>query len=101
METIVISGTGTKGTDAIQLTAANAQAVATIDTTDYSLMRGKVGSHASGTNQLICGSGASNFTASNMPNNNGFDVSSVNGSNAVGVKQTVVGIFDATEFWLE
>ena len=101
LETIVISGTGTKGTDAIQLTAANAQAVATIDTTDYSLMRGKVGSHASGTNQLICGSGASNFTASNMPNNNGFDVSSVNGSNAVGVKQTAVGIFDATEFWLE
>lgn len=101
LETITISGTGTKGADAIQLTAANAQAVATIDTTDYSLMRGKVGSHASGTNQLLCGSGVSNFTANNMPYNNGFDVSSVNGSNSVGVKQTANGIFDATEIWLE
>jgi hypothetical protein len=64
-------------------------------------MRGKVGAHASGTNQLLCGSGSSNFTASNMPYNNGLNVSSINGSNTVGVKQTANGVFDATEIWLE
>ena len=101
LETLTITGTGTKNDDCIQLTADNSQALAAIDTTDYSLMRGKVGAHASGTNQLLCGSGSSNFTASNMPYNNGLDVSSINGSNAVGVKQTAAGVFDTTELWLE
>jgi hypothetical protein len=64
-------------------------------------MGGKAGLHASGTNRLKCGSGYSAFTASNMPDSNGFDISSISGSVAVGIEQTASGTFNCTEIWIE
>lgn len=76
-------------------------ATVTIDKGTRTYMGGKVGLHASGTNRLKCGSGYSNFTASNMPDSNGFDISSISGSVAVGIEQTASGTFDCTEIWIE
>lgn len=93
-----ISG-GTKGEYALTLSAVGT-AILTTDTTSYTAMGGKVGMNASGTNALKCGSATSNFTATNMPYGNGIDITSVNGSNAVGIAQTSAGTFDAEEVWI-
>ena len=90
---------GTKGNDAITLSSVST-ATATVDTTNYTAMGGRVGMHASGTNALKCGSASSNFTAGNMPGGNGIDITNVNGSNATGVAQTASGIFDIEEVWI-
>jgi hypothetical protein len=101
LETITTSGTVTKGNAAITLQASNAQAITSINTSAYNLMRGEVGEHASGTNQLICGSGSANFLAANMPYNQSLDISSISGANSTGVKQTSTGVFDAAAWWIE
>lgn len=99
------SGAITGGTDdGNNLTlSAVGTATITIDKGTCKYMGGKVGLHASGTNRLKCGSGYSNFTASpyNMPDSNGFDISSISGSVAVGIEQTARGTFDCTEIWIE
>ena len=91
---------GTKNPDCLTLSAVGTATV-TIDKGTRKYMGGKAGLHASGTNRLKCGSGYSNFTASNMPDSNGFDISSISGSVAVGIEQTASGTFDCTEIWLE
>lgn len=101
LETLTLSGTATKEVEDIRLSAANAQASVSIDTTDYTLLRGVVYDRASGTNALLCGSGSANFVAGNMPYLQGLDVSSLNGSNATGVKQTGAGDFTVESLWLE
>lgn len=100
LENITLAGTATKEEFDIKLSAANAQASATINTTAYTAMGGKVGRYGSGTNQLICGSASSNFSATNMPDGNGIDITNVNSSVAVGVKQTANGTFTAEEIWV-
>ena len=95
-----IATDGTKKNDCITLTVTNQTAVDTLDTTDYTAMGGYVGKNASGTNQLICGSSTSNFSLANLPDGNAIDISSVNGTNSVGVKQTANGTFDIEEIWL-
>ena len=49
------------------------------------------------------GSGSSNFgsTAGNLPYNHYLDITSINGSNATGIKQTATGTFTCEEMWLE
>ena len=79
---------GTKNPDCLTLSAVGTATV-TIDKGTRKYMGGKAGLHASGTNRLKCGSGYSAFTASNMPDSNGFDISSISGSVAV------------TEIWIE
>ena len=91
---------GTKNPDCLTLSAVGTATV-TIDKGTRTYMGGKAGLHASGTNRLKCGSGYSNFTASNMPDSNGFDISSISGSVAVGIEQTASGTFDAVEIWIE
>ena len=91
---------GTKNPDCLTLSAVGTATV-TIDKGTRTYMGGKVGLHASGTNRLKCGSGYSAFTASNMPDSNGFDISSISGSVAVGIEQTASGTFDAVEIWIE
>ena len=91
---------GTKNPDCLTLSAVGTATV-TIDKGTRTYMGGKAGLHASGTNRLKCGSGYSAFTASNMPDSNGFDISSISGSVAVGIEQTASGTFDCTEIWLE
>lgn len=100
LDTVTITGTGSKGDNSITLSAQNAQAVASLDTTSYTAMGGKVGARASGTNQLLCGASSSNFSAANMPDGNGIDITNVNGTNDVGVKQTAAGTFDIEEVWV-
>ena len=97
------SGAITGGTDdGNNLTlSAVGTATVTIDKGTRTYMGGKAGLHASGTNRLKCGSGYSVFTASNMPDSNGFDISSISGSVAVGIEQTASGTFDCTEIWIE
>lgn len=97
------SGAITGGTDdGNNLTlSAVGTATVTIDKGTRTYMGGKAGLHASGTNRLKCGSGYSAFTASNMPDSNGFDISSISGSVAVGIEQTASGTFDCTEIWIE
>ena len=102
LETISITGTGTKDDDYITLSAANAQASHTLDLTPYDLLRGKVGDHMSGTTALIAETTATaNMTAANAPNNESLNVSSVNASLATGAKMTAAGVCDITELWLE
>lgn len=91
---------GTKNPDCLTLSAVGTATI-TIDKGTRKYMGGKAGLHASGTNRLKCGSGYSNFTASNMPDSNGFDISSISGSVAVGIEQTASGTFDCTEIWIE
>ena len=91
---------GTKNPDCLTLSAVGTATV-TIDKGTRTYMSGKAGLHASGTNRLKCGSGYSVFTASNMPDSNGFDISSISGSVAVGIEQTASGTFDCTEIWIE
>lgn len=91
---------GTKNPDCLTLSAVGTATV-TIDKGTRTYMGGKAGLHASGTNRLKCGSGYSAFTASNMPDSNGFDISSISGSVAVGIEQTASGTFDCTEIWIE
>ena len=91
---------GTKNPDCLTLSAVGTATI-TIDKGTRKYMGGKAGLHASGTNRLKCGSGYSNFTASNMPDSNGLDISSISGSVAVGIEQTANGTFDCTEIWLE
>ena len=91
---------GTKNPDCLTLSAVGTATV-TVDKGTRTYMGGKAGLHASGTNRLKCGSGYSNFTASNMPDSNGFDISSISGSIAVGIEQTASGTFDVKELWLE
>jgi hypothetical protein len=91
---------GTKNPDCLTLSAVGT-AVVTIDKGTRTYMGGKAGLHASGTNRLKCGGGYSAFTASNMPDSNGFDISSISGSVAVGIEQTASGTFDCTEIWIE
>ena len=91
---------GTKNPDCLTLSAVGTATV-TIDKGTRTYMGGKAGLHASGTNRLKCGSGYSAFTASNMPDSNGFDISSISGSVAVGIEQTASGTFDAVEIWIE
>ena len=93
-----VSG-GTKGDHAITLTAVGT-ATATVTTTNYTAMGGKVGMRASGTNAFVCGASSSTFSATNMPYGNGIDITNVNGSNAVGVSQTAAGTFDVEEVWI-
>ena len=103
LETITISGTGTKQSDYIQLTAANAQATANIDLTNYSLLRGKCGDNMSGTTQLYVGGSSpagANLTSAYAPNNFSLDVSSFNQSLATGAKMTSAGTCDITELWV-
>ena len=97
------SGAITGGTDdGNNLTlSAVGTATVTIDKGARTYMGGKAGLHASGTNRLKCGSGYSAFTASNMPDSNGFDISSISGSVAIGIEQTASGTFDCTEIWIE
>lgn len=101
LEDLILVGSASKDSDCLKLIAANDQAFKNLDTTDYTLLRGVVGSNASGTNVLLCGSGSATFTADNMPYNQSLDVSSINSTNATGVKQTATGTFDAAEIWLE
>ena len=91
---------GTKNPDCLTLSAVGTATV-TINKGTRTYMGGKAGLHASGTNRLKCGSGYSAFTASNMPDSNGFDISSISGSVAVGIEQTASGTFDAVEIWIE
>lgn len=100
---LAFSGTASNISSAIKLIAANDEASLAIDTTDFTLLRSAEGQYGSGTNALICGSGSSNFgsTAGNLPYNHYLDISSINGENVVGVKQTAAGTFEATELWLE
>lgn len=91
---------GTKNPDCLTLSAVGTATV-TIDKGTRTYMGGKAGLHASGTNRLKCGSGYSAFMASNMPDSNGFDISSISGSVAVGIEQTASGTFDCTEIWIE
>jgi hypothetical protein len=91
---------GTKNPDCLTLSAVGTATV-NIDKGTRTYMGGKAGLHASGTNRLKCGSGYSAFTASNMPDSNGFDISSISGSVAVGIEQTASGTFDCTEIWIE
>lgn len=91
---------GTKNPDCLTLSAVGTATI-TIDKGTRTYMGGKAGLHASGTNRLKCGSGYSAFTASNMPDSNGFDISSISGSNAIGVEQTASGTFDVREIWIE
>lgn len=91
---------GTKNPDCLTLSAVGTATV-TIDKGTRTYMGGKVGLHANGTNRLKCGSGYSAFTASNMPDSNGFDISSISGSVAIGIEQTASGTFDCTEIWIE
>ena len=99
--TVAVDGTVTKNDNVIELSAVNSFAVTNIDTTNYSLLRGETINNASGTNALICGSGLSNFITENMPNNHYLDISSINGTNDTGVKQTSTGVFDLSAMWLE
>ena len=101
LEEVTLAGTASKEEYDVKLIASNDQASKTLDTTDYDLLRAVVGKYASGTNVLFAGSGNATFTAANMPYNQSLDVSSINGDNAVGVKQTSTGIFTAEEWWLE
>lgn len=102
LETIATSGTVTKGANYLTLSAANAQATKSLNLTAYSLLRGKVGDHFSGTTQLIAGTTATaNMTADNAPNNESLNIASVNSSLATGVKMTSAGTCDVTELWLE
>ena len=98
---IAIVIVGTKNNNDIELSAANSFAVTNMDTTNYSLLRGETINNASGTNALICGSGFSNFITENMPNNHYLNISSINGTNNTGVKQTIAGVFDLSAMWLE
>lgn len=86
---------------AIKLTAQNAQASKSLDTTSYNLLRGVEGMYGSGTNQLLCGSGSANFATDYLPYNQFLDISSINGSNATGIKQTAAGTFTCEEIWTE
>ena len=99
--TVSVAGTVTKNNNVIELSAANSFVVTNMDTTNYSLLRGETVNNASGTNALICGSGFSNFITENMPNNHYLDISSINGTNNTGVKQTITGVFDLSAMWLE
>lgn len=99
--TLTLSGSATKGNYSLKLAAQNAQASKSFDVSSYNLMRGHVGQNASGTNQLICGSGSANFVADYMPYNQSLDISSLNGSQTTGVKQTAAGTFECEEIWVE
>ena len=102
LETIATSGTVTKGADALTLSAANAQATATVNLTNYDLLRGVVGQHFSGTTQLIAATTATgNMTAGNAPYNEYLDISNVSASLATGAKMTSAGVCDVAEMWLE
>ncbi len=101
VETLATTGTITKGVDKLTLGASSSTAKASIDTTDYSLLRGTTKDNASGTVALVCGGGSSTFTSANMPNNQSLDISSINGSNDTGVSMTASGTFDVAELWLE
>lgn len=97
---VTTSGTVTKNADCITLATANSTATATLDTTSNKVLYGIAGMNATGTNALVCGSGSSTFTANTMPKNT-LDITSINGSNAVGIKQTAVGKFDCEAIWIE
>lgn len=102
LESFTTSGAVTKGSDYLTLSAANSEATATVDLTNYSILRCKVGDHMSGTTQLKAGSVANaNLTDTNAPNNESLDVSNVNQSIAAGVGMTASGICDITEIWAE
>ena len=104
LETLTTSGTVTKGSDYLTLSAANSEATASVDLTDYSVLRCKVGDHMSGTTQLSVGGSnpaAATLTANYSPDNNSLGVSSFNQSLATGVKMTANGVCDITEIWVE
>lgn len=104
LETFTTSGTVTRGDDYLTLSAANSEATATVDLTNYSILRGKVGDHMSGTTQLSVGGSnpaAATLTSDNAPNNNSLGISSFSQSLATGVKMTANGICDITELWVE
>lgn len=102
LETLDVSGSVTKGSDYLTLSAQDAQASKTMDLTPYDLLRCKVEANMSGTTALIAGSSASaNLLAANSPNNNSLDVSNVDQSSAAGVKMTNAGVCDISEIRLE
>lgn len=104
LETLTTSGTVTKGSDYLTLSAANSEATASVDLTDYSILRCKVGDHMSGTTQLSVGGSnpaTATLTSANAPNNFSLGTSLFDQTLATGVKMTANGICDITELWLE
>lgn len=98
LETLTISGTGSKGDNAITLSASGATALASITFTSgvYSTLNGKTGLNASGSPRIVCGSGYAAIT-----DRASLDISSITGANNTGASQTGSGTVDIEELWLE
>lgn len=98
LESITISGTGTKGSNAITLSASGATATVSITFTSgqYSALTGKTGLNASGSPRLICGSG---YIA--IADRASLDVSSMSGALSTGASQNGSGTVDIEELYLE
>jgi hypothetical protein len=98
VESITVSGTGTKGSNAITLSASGATATASITFTSgqYSALTGKTGLNASGSPRLICGSG---YIA--IADRASLDVSSMSGALSTGASQNGSGTVDIEELYLE
>ena len=98
LETLTISGTGTKGSNAVTLSANGATATASITFTSgtWNTLNGKTGLNASGSPRIICGSGYAAIT-----DRASLDVSAITGANNTGASQTASGTVDIDELWLE
>lgn len=98
LETLTISGTGTKGSNAVTLSASGATATASITFTSgtWNTLNGKTGLNASGSPRIICGSGYAAIT-----DRASLDVSAITGANNTGASQTASGTVDIDELWLE
>lgn len=107
LDVIAESGSIVWADSCFSLQAVNALVARSYPLTNFSVDRCKVGEHMSGTTDLrVMGSGntvlaQSNLIASNSPNNNGLDISSINDTQTLRIQMTSAGICDITEWWLE
>ena len=100
VEVLPITTTGAKNPDVITLSAVSG-AKASTDVTSAKRLRASVGTNASGSVRLACGSAFKAITSADMPVSAYLDISSVTGSADVGVDMTAAGTFDIAEMWLE
>lgn len=85
------------GIEILPVTKTSTSALATTDTTSYSVLKATVGKYATTNDKIKCGSANTSLTG--MPKNNSLDISSVNGVNDCGFSQ-VSNISDVA-WWLE
>lgn len=100
VEVLPITTIGAKNPGVITLSTVSG-AKANTDVTSAKRLRASVGANASGTVRLVCGSAFKAITSTDMPVSAYLDISSVTGSEDVGVDMTSAGTFDVAEMWLE